>query len=124
LWLGCGAAKATVEAKIHWVTESKHPTAEEHLKDWLNEAKGQLESLTTKYRYGNAISVCYVVPCYKTGEAKQRGIDVLDHLESWVHNQNWEVATVKHISDCPNTSSYDEEYPGVLLVAKAERIGR
>ncbi len=118
LRIGRGEVEATIEAKIYWANQQM-PEVRSKLLERLGDAKRQLRALTPGYRFGDPVSVCYVVPWYTGTAGKQKGRTVLTELETWANSQ--EMATARHFTPKERTKSEGSEYPGVLLVARQEK---
>lgn len=117
LRVGLGKAEATIEAKIYWANQQM-PTAKRKLRERLGDAKRQLRALTPGYRFGDAVSVCYVVPWFTGPAGKRKGRKILTELEAWATSEKMAIA--KHLTTIVKTKSEGSEYPGVLLVARQE----
>lgn len=144
LWLGRGTAAATVEAKTCWIDQDSD--GEDRLRRKLRAAKRQLKKVDSTYRIGQAVSVCYVVPCYREPGSREKGVEALTKLEQVAKAEGWATAkhiapilsdavltnlvedarrmgkpTVNHVPMKQNIDDGGLSYPGVLLVAKKQK---
>ena len=115
LWFGRGEEKVTVEAKICWIDESVG-NPEKQLLRTLRESQHQLEELEQDCKFGQLVSVSYVVPWFSKPKRKASGINALEILEQYSRSQG--MATAKHVATIQDIEDKGRKYPGVLLVVK------
>jgi len=117
LWLGTGKRCYTVEAKLDW-PQSGWRRAVALAEQRLQEAEKQLGSLVKEYRWGEAVALCYLVPCLNTKRASSKPSNVkkLFWKTSEVFARNGAlVATYRP----PRKIVYGAHaYPGVIVIAE------
>jgi hypothetical protein len=121
LWVGCGKAQITIEAKIIWPKLSVE-TAIEKTKQKLDEARGQLIRLAKKYRCGEPFSVCYIVPELKNYDREFKEFSQLRYFSRIAENfiASKKCVTAKYEFLKSPLEYKNLLYPGVLLIGREE----
>jgi hypothetical protein len=124
LWFGNSRADYTVEAKVVW-PPSTWDYAAQYTKAHLSQAAKQLRSLSSNYRVGTRIALCYVVPELRARSTYGRPKNVsaiFTRLPLEFEGSRYIVASYRRADPVPKHDG--RLYPGVILVGHVVEWGQ
>lgn len=123
LWVGLGKQAYTIEAKVKW-PPSGSGYAVQYARGGLTEARKQLWKLSSQYRLGTLIAICYIVPCPTKNSPFAKSARVKEMIATVAQKFSGKRFIVaSHFPGYELPEEDDRVYPGVILVGRVVSWG-